>query len=106
MTSPRPKHVPQRTCVVCRSTSAKRALTRLVRTAEGRVVVDHTGKQNGRGAYVCHQANCWHAITERTVLVSALRLTTLTEEDRATLKSFARTLEISDFADTVSRQRT
>lgn len=106
MTTSRPKHVPQRTCVVCRSTSAKRTLTRLVRTAEGRVVVDHTGKQNGRGAYVCHQASCWHAIIERTVLVSALRIATLTEEDRATLQSFARTLGFSNFADTVSRQRT
>jgi predicted RNA-binding protein YlxR (DUF448 family) len=106
MTTSRPKHVPQRTCVVCRSTNAKRTLTRLVRTAEGRVVVDHTGKQNGRGAYVCHQASCWHAIIERTVLVSALRIATLTEEDRATLQSFARTLGFSNFADTVSRQRT
>ena len=34
---PRPKHIPQRTCVACRSTDAKRTLLRLVRTAEGTV---------------------------------------------------------------------
>lgn len=56
---PRRKHVPQRTCVVCRQATDKRRLTRLVRTPEGGVVVDPTGKLNGRGAYLCDQVACW-----------------------------------------------
>lgn len=56
---PRRKHVPQRTCVVCRQAADKRRLTRLVRTPDSGVVVDPTGKLNGRGAYLCDQAACW-----------------------------------------------
>ena len=100
-THKRPKHVPQRMCVVCRISDAKRALIRIVRTPTGRVLIDTTGKQNGRGAYVCQQHTCWQALVTRNVLVSALRLDTLTEEDRATLQSFARTLETNNLADTV-----
>ncbi|MBC8078429.1 MAG: YlxR family protein, partial [Chloroflexales bacterium] len=50
----RPRHVPQRTCVACRRTDAKRGLLRLVREADGRVALDPSGKRNGRGAYLCH----------------------------------------------------
>lgn len=96
MTSPqlRPKHVPQRMCITCRATDAKRGLVRIVRTPEGRVVIDVTGKRNGRGAYLCKNPSCWITALERTSIQSALRLSTLTEEDRATLTSFARTLTL------------
>jgi uncharacterized protein len=80
----RRKHVPQRTCVVCRETDAKRALTRVVRTAEEGVQVDPTGKRNGRGAYLCSQPSCWQRAVESNVLDRALR-TTLTAEDRQRL---------------------
>ena len=51
---------PLRTCVVCRQTSDKRVLLRVVRTAgEPREVrFDQTGKANGRGAYVCAAMEC------------------------------------------------
>ncbi len=55
----RQKHVPQRSCVVCRRQLDKRRLTRIVRTPDSGVVVDPTGKQSGRGAYLCDQAGCW-----------------------------------------------
>lgn len=89
----RPKHIPQRLCISCRASTPKRGLIRLVRTAEGRVVVDTTGKLNGRGAYVCAEPQCWHNVLERNTLASALRLQSVTEEDRAILMSFARTIE-------------
>lgn len=86
---PRPKHVPQRTCVACRSTDAKRTLIRLVRTAEGTVEVDPTGKRAGRGAYLCARVRCWErGINERT-LVRALRLELLSDENRAALLRYA-----------------
>ena len=86
---PRPKHVPQRTCVACRTTDAKRGLIRLVRTGKGTVEVDPTGKRAGRGAYLCARVGCWtRGINERT-LVRALRLEGLTEDNRAALLKYA-----------------
>ncbi len=81
----RPKPIPQRTCVVCRQTAAKRTLIRIVRTADAGVQVDPTGKQNGRGAYLCNQAVCWQRAIDGDVLAKALR-TTLTDEDRQRLR--------------------
>ena len=46
-------HEPQRRCVICGRAGAKRGMVRLVRTGEGRVQVDPTGKRSGRGAYIC-----------------------------------------------------
>ena len=46
------KKIPMRTCVITREKYPKKELIRVVRTPEGNVVVDETGKQNGRGAYL------------------------------------------------------
>jgi predicted RNA-binding protein YlxR (DUF448 family) len=78
--SQRARHVPVRTCVVCRTTADKRALTRVVRTATG-VVIDPSGKLDGRGAYLCANDDCWQRAVASSVLEKALRAT-LTEEDR------------------------
>src|SRR5262245_60821633 len=80
----RHKHIPQRTCVVCRETSAKRTLTRIVRTADAGVQIDPTGKRNGRGAYLCNQVSCWQRAVGSDVMDKALR-TTLTAEDKQRL---------------------
>jgi len=45
--------------VACRQVGQKRGLVRLVRTPEGEVVVDITGKKAGRGAYLCMTRQCW-----------------------------------------------
>ena len=86
---PRPKHVPQRTCVACRTTDAKRTLIRLVRTPEGAVEVDPTGKRAGRGAYLCARVRCWERGINEKTLVRALRLEGLTDENRAALLRYA-----------------
>ncbi|MBI5670429.1 MAG: YlxR family protein [Chloroflexi bacterium] len=78
------KHVPLRTCVVCRDKESKRTLTRVVRTEQG-VQVDPSGKMNGRGAYLCDRPACWERALSGEVLSRALR-TTLTAEDRERLK--------------------
>jgi hypothetical protein len=88
----RPKHVPQRTCLSCRTTQSKRALLRLVRTADGRVEIDPTGKRNGRGAYLCLNRDCWELALKRRSIERALRLTTLPPEDRVVLEQFAQEL--------------
>lgn len=46
------KKIPMRSCVVTKEKCEKRDLLRIVRTPEGNVIVDITGKSNGRGAYL------------------------------------------------------
>ncbi len=46
------KKIPMRTCVVTKEKCEKKDLLRIVRTPEGSVIVDPTGKANGRGAYL------------------------------------------------------
>ena len=46
------KKIPMRTCVITREKLEKKDLIRVVRTPEGSVVIDETGKMNGRGAYL------------------------------------------------------
>jgi len=79
-----PKHVPVRMCVVCRDKAGKRQLTRIVRTDDG-LIVDSSGKMNGRGAYLCEQASCWERAMTTEVLAKALRIP-LTTADRVRLR--------------------
>lgn len=88
---PRQKHIPERTCVACRMQRAKRELVRIVRLTEGGVSVDETGKQKGRGAYLCRQQSCWTLALKRGALNHALRVT-LTAEEAAALQAYAATL--------------
>ena len=52
------KKVPMRMCVGCREMKPKRELLRVVRSPEGSVAIDPTGRKPGRGAYVCFSAEC------------------------------------------------
>lgn len=49
----RQKKVPLRKCIVCQQTLSKKEMIRVVRTPDGNVELDPTGKKNGRGAYIC-----------------------------------------------------
>ena len=85
---PRPRHVPQRTCVACRDKTNKRALFRIVRTSDGQASVDLTGRKPGRGAYLCDTPACWQRATTTALLDHALK-TELTPETKNELRSFA-----------------
>ena len=52
------KKIPQRQCMGCRERMEKKALIRVVRTPEGNVQLDFSGKLNGRGAYICPKTEC------------------------------------------------
>ena len=52
------KKVPMRMCVGCREMKPKKELMRVVRSPEGSVSLDPTGRKPGRGAYVCRSADC------------------------------------------------
>jgi len=52
------KKTPLRMCTACREMKAKKELLRVVRTTDGTLCLDETGKLNGRGAYLCRDATC------------------------------------------------
>ncbi len=52
------KKIPLRRCSGCGESKPKKELIRVVRTPEGSVELDLTGKKNGRGAYLCRSADC------------------------------------------------
>ncbi len=79
----RPRHVPQRTCIGCREEAGKRALIRIVRTPEQRLLVDPTGKANGRGAYLHASRPCWEKALKRGTITHALKFTPAKEDVEA-----------------------
>lgn len=52
------KKIPQRSCVVCRAQKNKNELLRVVKNKENEIKVDVTGKEPGRGAYICYSMEC------------------------------------------------
>lgn len=52
------KKVPERQCMGCREKREKRDLLRIVRSPEGDISIDFTGKKSGRGTYICRNAAC------------------------------------------------
>ena len=54
----KPKKIPERRCVGCGERKEKRELIRVLRTPEGEIVLDRTGKRSGRGAYLFTNAEC------------------------------------------------
>jgi predicted RNA-binding protein YlxR (DUF448 family) len=83
------KHIPQRTCVGCRTILPKRSLLRLVRRPEG-VQLDPTGKLAGRGAYLHNRRSCWEKGLKGP-LAHALKVT-LTTADTHFLRQFMQSL--------------
>ena len=98
------KHVPQRTCVACRRVKSKRELIRVVRSPDGKIFVDETGKANGRGAYLCRDRVCWEKGIGRSrgatggPLAHSLKVT-LSEADRIALLDYAQQLPVTVSAD-------
>ena len=69
------KKIPMRQCLGCREMRPKRELARIVRTPEGSIVLDLTGKENGRGAYFCPDRKCLEAAFKRKAPERALGCT-------------------------------
>ncbi len=66
------KKIPLRKCLGCGEMKPKRELVRVVRSPEGEVSLDLTGKQNGRGAYLCPNKACLTAAVKAKRLERAL----------------------------------
>ncbi len=52
------KKIPMRQCVGCREMKSKKELLRVLKTPEGELLFDVTGRKNGRGAYLCFSKEC------------------------------------------------
>lgn len=52
------KKIPQRTCMGCNEKKDKKDLIRIVKNKDNEILVDKTGKLNGRGAYICNNVEC------------------------------------------------
>ncbi len=81
------KKIPLRQCVGCGEMKAKKELLRVIRTPEEEILLDTTGKKNGRGAYICPNPECLRKAAKNRGLERSLKtavpkdiLDTLTKE--------------------------
>ncbi|MCD6419909.1 MAG: YlxR family protein [Synergistetes bacterium] len=79
------KHVPERTCIGCREKKPKRELIRIVRTPEGKVFFDPTGKASGRGCYICPSLSCLKKALKGNRLSNVLKIE-ITEDTKKRLQ--------------------
>lgn len=86
------RKVPQRSCVGCQQAFSKRELLRVVRTPDGAVVLDPTGKRAGRGAYICPRTECFDRAVKGRRLQRALEVE-IPEDILAQLKNALSDLE-------------
>ncbi len=68
------RKVPMRQCVGCREMKEKTRLIRIIRTAEGEILTDATGKKNGRGAYLCPNPECLQKAAKSKSLERAFQM--------------------------------
>ena len=69
------KKIPQWQCMGCRERKAKRDMIRVVRGTDGTVSLDFGGKMNGRGAYICPDAECLKKALRSKALDRSLEVT-------------------------------
>lgn len=68
------RKIPERMCIGCREKKPKKELVRVVRSPEGEVSIDFTGKKAGRGAYVCMDPDCFKKARRNKGLERALEV--------------------------------
>lgn len=66
------KKVPLRQCTGCNERREKKDLIRIIRTPEEEILVDFTGKKNGRGAYICNSVECLRLARKKKSLERSL----------------------------------
>ena len=52
------KKIPMRQCIGCGEMKPKKEMIRVIKTAEDEIILDTTGRKNGRGAYICPESEC------------------------------------------------
>jgi predicted RNA-binding protein YlxR (DUF448 family) len=84
-----PKKIPQRTCMGCGEAKNKSELVRIVRTPDGGIILDVRGVADGRGAYVCRNAECMKKLRKRNGLARAFSVQVQSEIYDRLEKEFA-----------------
>lgn len=69
------KQIPLRQCVGCREMKPKTELARVIKTPEGEILLDKTGRKNGRGAYICLNCDCLAKARKSKGIDRALKVT-------------------------------
>ena len=66
------KKIPQRTCMGCNEKKNKNELIRIVKNKQNKIIIDQTGKAQGRGAYICNNIDCLEKVIKNKRLEKAL----------------------------------
>lgn len=82
--------IPQRSCVGCRTRQEKNCLVRLVRSPDGRIYLDHSGRAPGRGAYLCPRQDCLEKALKKGNLGMSLHSPLSLLQQEEIRKEFAR----------------
>ena len=69
------KKIPLRQCLGCNEHKPKKELLRVLRTPEGEIVLDFTGKKSGRGAYICRDVKCLRRARKSGRIARSLNVT-------------------------------
>lgn len=80
---------PTRTCVACGKSGDKRSFVRIVRTPDGSIELDLTGRVAGRGAYLCKESSCFEKAAQKRLLDAKLRCKVSADEYRRLETEFA-----------------
>lgn len=67
------KKVPMRKCIGCQEMKNKKEMMRVLKTPEGEIVIDLTGRKNGRGAYLCFSKECFEKSIKNKGLERSLK---------------------------------
>ena len=87
-----PKKIPMRMCLGCNEMKPKREMIRVVHQKDGAILLDVTGKQTGRGAYICPKLGCLKAVRKARRLEKAFS-TRISDEIYAALEASMLTAE-------------
>ena len=68
------KKIPMRKCVGCQEMKSKKEMLRVLKTAEDEIVLDATGRKNGRGAYLCFSKECLEKARKNKGLERSLKM--------------------------------
>lgn len=68
------KKIPFRMCAGCGEMKSKKEMIRVLKTPEGEIVIDSTGKKNGRGAYICRSVECFQKAIKTKGLERSLKV--------------------------------
>jgi hypothetical protein len=65
--------IPVRTCIGCKNKKPKKEMIRIIRTPQGNIEVDETGKKSGRGTYLCYNIECLNMAIRKKILNKSLK---------------------------------